>query len=117
MPIRPWNGVREATSFGSNCTQVNFLTNEITGSDDCLYLNIYTHSCENDKLRPVMVWIHGGGFVGGSGDGDLYGPDYFMVKDIVFVSINYRLGIFGKVSCIAYTYSSKSATLKTSKQF
>ncbi|NP_001165962.1 carboxylesterase clade A, member 6 isoform X1 [Nasonia vitripennis] len=95
VPVKSWTGVREATSFGSNCTHINFLTLEMTGSDDCLYLNVYTHSCEKDKRRPVMIWIHGGGFVGGSGDDDLYGPDYFMVKDIVFVSINYRVGILG----------------------
>ena len=51
------------------------------------------------QLRPVMVWIHGGGFMFGSGNGetDLYGPEYFMDKDIVFVTINYRLGPFGKL--------------------
>ena len=43
-----------------------------------------------------MVWIHGGGFTTGSGSADLYRPDYFMKHDVVFVAINYRLGILGK---------------------
>ena len=46
---------------------------------------------------PVMVWIHGGGFTTGSGNGetDLYGPDYILDHDVVLVTINYRLGPFG----------------------
>ena len=50
-----------------------------------------------EKLRPVMIWIHGGAFMMGSGNGDtdFYGPEYFLDKDIVLVTINYRLDIFG----------------------
>lgn len=43
-----------------------------------------------------MVWIHGGAFMVGSGNDDIYGPDYLMRKDIVLVKINYRLGVLGK---------------------
>lgn len=49
-----------------------------------------------------MVWIHGGGFIGGSGNDDMYGPDYFMRKDIVLVTINYRLGVLGKETFIIF---------------
>jgi carboxylesterase type B len=51
----------------------------------------------DEGLRPVMVWIHGGGFTMGSGNGEnyLYGPKYFMNKDIVLVTVNYRLSSFG----------------------
>lgn len=45
--------------------------------------------------KPVMVWIHGGGFVGGSTSRDLYSPDYFLSRDVVLVSVAYRLGLFG----------------------
>lgn len=48
------------------------------------------------KLKPVMVWFHGGGFLFGSGDDTNFGPDYLMRKDIILVTFNYRLGIFGK---------------------
>lgn len=48
------------------------------------------------KPKPVMVWIHGGGFMTGSSKSEVYGPDYLITKDIVFVSFNYRLGFLGK---------------------
>ena len=80
------------------CTQKNVLTNKIEGSDDCLYLNVYTRKIDSKVKQPVMFWIHGGGFTWGSGGDAFYGPDYFMRKDIVLVTINYRLGIFGKLT-------------------
>lgn len=48
------------------------------------------------KPKPVMFWIHGGGFTMGSSNTDIYGPEYLITGDIVLVSLNYRLGIFGK---------------------
>lgn len=71
------------------------MKNLIHGQEDCLYLNVYTPDV-NKKL-PVMFWIYGGGFIAGHSAPDLYGPDYFMDKDVVFVSFNYRVGPFGKV--------------------
>lgn len=53
------------------------------------------------KPLAVMVWIHGGGFKFGDSSEMLYGPDYLLSKDIVFVSLNYRLGVLGK--CYKYT--------------
>lgn len=53
-----------------------------------------------NELKPVMVWIHGGGYLQGCGDDKFYGPDYLLRKDIVYVSMNYRLGIFGKLHSI-----------------
>lgn len=85
----------DATKFKSNCAQFDIFTQVIDGSEDCLYLNIYVQSINPDLRRPVMFWIHGGGFFCGSGDDFFYGPDYLMEKDIVLVTINYRLGIFG----------------------
>lgn len=66
------------------------------GSDDCLYLNVYTKNLKPSKKQPVMVWIHGGYFMVGEGSDKMFGPDYFMRKDIILVTFNYRLGIFGK---------------------
>lgn len=54
---------------------------------------------DTSKPLPVMVWLHGGGFQIGAANRDLYAPDFFMQKDVVLVTINYRLGIFGKISC------------------
>ena len=50
-----------------------------------------------NELKPVMVWIHGGAFVTGSGNGesDFFGPGYIMDRDVVMVTLNYRLGVFG----------------------
>lgn len=63
-------------------------------------MNVYTHDTNPEQLKPVMVWIHGGGFAFGSGNGetDFYGPSYFLDRDIVLVTINYRLNVFGFLS-------------------
>ncbi|KAJ8682870.1 hypothetical protein QAD02_018662 [Eretmocerus hayati] len=96
VPVSPWNDVRNCTNFGPVCQQSDWFTKEISGSDDCLYLNVYYALKSKDKLlKPVMVWIHGGAFACGSGNDDFYGPDYLIHKDIVLVTINYRLGVLG----------------------
>ncbi|XP_030753702.1 uncharacterized protein LOC115880581 [Sitophilus oryzae] len=86
-----WSGVRNATVEGSSCVQLS------GGSEDCLYLNVYTRDLpENStELKPVMVWIHGGSFTSGSGSPTIYGPEFILTEDVVVVSINYRLGLLG----------------------
>jgi len=68
------------------------------GQEDCLYLNVYTPVTEEGKLLPVMVFIHGGGFVTGEAGSVIYGPHYFMDEGVVLVTLHYRLGIFGFLS-------------------
>ena len=83
------------------CAQKSFMGfGEDVVNEDCLYLWVYTPSISNDTSpRPVLVWIHGGAFILGSGSFSLYGPDLLMKgNDIVVVSINYRLGLFGFLS-------------------
>ena len=84
---------------GNKCMQFSvFPPGRIEGAEDCLFLNVYTASLPKDgdnPALPVMVWIHGGGLVTGSGDFDLHGPDYIMDQPVVLVTINYRLGPFG----------------------
>lgn len=91
-----WEGVRDATKPGNKCAQVNpYLPKKIVGSEDCLYLNVYTPkppSKDSPKL-PVIFYVHGGRLI--LGFGDYYRPDFFINRDVIFVSINYRLGIFG----------------------
>lgn len=94
--MEPWTGIKDASEHGSCCGQIDVFTHEFVGDDDCLYLNVYTPTTEVTSKRAVMVWIHGGGFINGSGDNTFYGPDYLIRKDIVLVTINYRLGIFGE---------------------
>ncbi|CAK1590232.1 unnamed protein product [Parnassius mnemosyne] len=99
----PWEGVRDATTIKQTniSCQINFMTQKFVGSEDCLYLNVYTPKLppyKKEKL-PVMVFIHGGGFVGGSGivksDSN---PDFLIEKNVVLVTINYRLRAFGFLS-------------------
>ncbi|XP_064211368.1 uncharacterized protein LOC655784 [Tribolium castaneum] len=91
----PWTGVKDATTEGSVCYAKHMLFNNIIGSEDCLHLNVYTPELASKNLRPVMVWIHGGAFKSGSSNTDVYGPEYLLTQDVVVVTFNYRLGIFG----------------------
>ncbi|KAJ4446947.1 hypothetical protein ANN_13649 [Periplaneta americana] len=103
QPPEPWTGVLDATKEGPDCMQRPLpprpKSPEVVGDEDCLYLNVYTPLLPEDgevaELLPVMFWIHGGGWVAGSGSSDLYGPQYLLDKEIVLVTINYRLGAFG----------------------
>ena len=93
-PVLPWTGIRNALEKGKKAAQINAKTGDICGEDDCLYLNLATNSLSGKK--PVMVWFHGGAFAYSSGDLDYFGPDYFLKHDVVFVTFNYRVGIFGE---------------------
>lgn len=89
----------DATKHGSVCPQFNPITAIYTpGSEDCLFLNVYTPNINPDQRYSVIVFIHGGANIFGSGDSDLYGPDYLIEKDVVVVTINYRLGALGFLS-------------------
>lgn len=91
----PWDETLDASDFGPSCMQSPFSFNET--SEDCLSLNVWAH---NDKAeRPVMVWIYGGGFVVGETAMGLYeGADLAVDGDVVVVTINYRLGLFGNLA-------------------
>ncbi|XP_057380572.1 carboxylic ester hydrolase-like [Daphnia carinata] len=102
IPAKPWTAILlDATKEGPACIQADLTTKALAGQEDCLVLNVYTRSVgSSNNLLPVMVWIHGGGFTTGSGnaESDLYGPDYILDRDIVFVTMNYRLAAFGFLS-------------------
>nr|CAD7417913.1 unnamed protein product [Timema poppensis] len=92
----PWKGIRDATTEGSMCLQFK---DELEGSEDCLYLNIYTPKLpgqDGGTLQPVMVFIHGGGLYFGSGNADRYGPGHLVDAGVILVTLNYRLGILGE---------------------
>lgn len=97
QPVKPWDGVRDATEFGPTCAAVGWGTAPGTiqqgSSEDCLYLNVWTPAnIKQGAKLPVMVWIHGGGFTGGSGNTSGNG---FAQKGVILVSMNYRLGRLG----------------------
>ncbi|KAJ8682867.1 hypothetical protein QAD02_018659 [Eretmocerus hayati] len=95
VPKSCWSGILDCKEYGSICSQLDWFTKKLSGSDDCLFLNVFAKNIETDIKRPVMVWIHGGGFIFGSGDDDFYGPDYLVRKEVILVTINYRLGVLG----------------------
>ncbi|KYN44869.1 Esterase FE4 [Trachymyrmex septentrionalis] len=92
-----WTKVRNATIDGQKCIQTT-KASRIVGSEDCLYLNIFVPYIldrqESTKL-PVLVFVHGGIFVMGSSDSNLYAPDYLLEQDIILVTLNYRLSALG----------------------
>jgi para-nitrobenzyl esterase len=92
-----WEGVRDATTFGNAAIQtVN--TGMVLGapeSEDCLYLNVWTTNPDAEARQPVMVWVHGGGFLNGSASLSIWRGDELCRNGVTVVSLNYRLGAFG----------------------
>ena len=97
-PPQPWNGIRDARDFGPVGIQVY---DDFTGdyflnqSEDCLSVNVWTPGTDN-KRRPVIVFLHGGGFVlGGANHPTVHGTQFVQRGDVVFVSLQYRLSVLG----------------------
>lgn len=94
------SGIFNCSQDGPGCFTVdNYLPNDRM-SESCLNLNVYTpalpdHSGKPNSKLPVMVWIHGGGFVGGSAQSSMYNPKYLVQEEVVVVTVNYRLGPLG----------------------
>jgi para-nitrobenzyl esterase len=95
QPVSPWEGVRDAVNTSSACPQqANPEAPDGSANEDCLYLNVTAPAKPSSKPRPVVVWIPGGGFFMGAGSS--YEASKFATRgDVVVVTVNYRLGIFG----------------------
>src|SRR5437763_284756 len=101
----PWTGVKKCDTFGPSPMQASpapfsmwsaeFLIPKEPISEDCLYLNVWTGANSSTEKRPVLVWIYGGGFSSGGSAVPIYDGEAMAKKGIVFVSLNYRVGIFG----------------------
>ncbi len=94
-----WIGVRKSTQFGARCMQApvfgDMTFTDAGHSEDCLFLNVWTTAKTSDAKLPVMVWIHGGGFVAGASSEPRQDGTVLAQQGVVVVSMNYRLGIFG----------------------
>jgi para-nitrobenzyl esterase len=105
QPVIAWSGIKNCDAFSASPIQgkpvpfgvytKEFLIPDSPISEDCLYLNIWTGARSSSEKRPVIVWIYGGGFVSGGTACSIYDGEAMAKKGIVFVSINYRVGVFG----------------------
>jgi para-nitrobenzyl esterase len=98
-PPPRWEGTRPATAYGPTAPQPNrqftLIPEPVVPGDDCLNLNVFTPAVGDGELRPVLVWIHGGGFTAGCNRSPWYRGTRFARDGVVVVSINYRLGAEG----------------------
>ncbi len=106
QPVKPWDGVKDALSYGYICPILNQPkpSGEVATphrfwpeSEHCQYLNVWTNSLESSAKKPVMVWFHGGGFSAGSSIEQVCyeGDNLARFGDVVLVSVNHRLNVFG----------------------
>ncbi|MDP4214520.1 MAG: carboxylesterase family protein, partial [Bacteroidota bacterium] len=105
QPVVKWTGVRKCVEFSASPMQSSpvpfgpwseeYLIPKEPISEDCLYLNLWTGARSAKEKRPVIVWIYGGGFSSGGAGVPVYDGEAMAKKGIVFVSINYRVGVFG----------------------
>ena len=105
QPVASWTDVKKCDAFGPSPMQASpapfsmwseeFLIPKEPISEDCLYLNVWTGATTSTEKRPVLVWIYGGGFASGGTAVPIYDGEAMAKKGIVFVSVNYRVGIFG----------------------
>ncbi|CAH0563887.1 unnamed protein product [Brassicogethes aeneus] len=100
-PYGNWSGILDATKEQSGCVEVLIRNyTKVQGMEDCLFLNIFTPENPNKvkTLLPVFFWIYGGAYLEGNTHFDRWGPDILLKEDIIVVTSNYRIGIFGFLS-------------------
>ncbi|MDE3250707.1 MAG: carboxylesterase family protein, partial [Bacteroidota bacterium] len=104
QPVQGWTEIRDASKECASCPQRAWPGSTAVQSEDCLFLNVWTASSATATSKlPVMVWIHGGGFTGGSGNDRSSTGEAFAKKGVILVTINYRLGRLGHFAFPALT--------------
>ncbi len=107
QPAPKWEGTRDGSKWGARCMQkgeMEYVNADPSKkmSEDCLYLNIWSPKTRDNRRLPVMVWIHGGGYAGGTGNTKMYFGDRMAeTGGLVVVTINYRLNAFGFLTLAA----------------
>lgn len=112
-PPAPWQDVRDATRFGDDCPQRSTIpigSRATAQSEDCLTLNVWTPAKSAGDRLPVMVWIFGGSFIFGSGAEERADGMTFARDGVVYVAINYRVGMFGFLAHPGLTAESRDGT-------
>jgi len=95
-PVQAWTGIKKTDAFAHACMQAaGSMGNTAPVSEDCLYLNVWTPAKKQGEEMPVILWIYGGGFSGGSTSTPMYDGTNLAKKGAVFVSVAYRVGPFG----------------------
>jgi para-nitrobenzyl esterase len=108
QPVKAWTGVKAADAFGPHCPgKFPSAAQSASVSEDCLYLNVWTPARSSGETLPVFVWIHGGGFQGGSGSEPIFDGEAFAKKGVVVVTFNYRTNVFGFLAHPELTRESK----------
>lgn len=115
-PVEHWSGVRSARAYGPTCpqaTRAGWAVDELAyvfewddgfADEDCLRLNIWTPGIDKEEKRPVMVWLHGGGYAAGSGQElpSYDGTNLSQSGDVVVVTLNHRLNVLGFLDLSAF---------------
>jgi para-nitrobenzyl esterase len=100
QPPAQWSALRDATRYGAHCAQnpvfEDMIFQDEGPSEDCLFLNVYQPATATGEAKlPVMFWIHGGGYEGGASNEPRHNGDFLPLKNVILITINYRLGVFG----------------------
>ena len=123
QPVKPWKGIKNCTKFGASpyqpapvpfmCWSEEYLIPKAPISEDCLYLNVWAPKKTKQK-KAVLVYIYGGGFRSGGAGCAIYDGEAVAKKEVVFVTINYRVGVFG---FLAHPELTKEAAYKSSGNY
>ncbi len=105
QPVQKWKGLKQCTAFSASpiqnkpqpffCWSEEFIAQPEPINEDCLYLNVWTTAQSKKEKQPVFVWIYGGGLSSGSANCAIYDGEEMAKKGVIFVSINYRVGVLG----------------------